>query len=307
MNNAFLNGDLTEEVFMSQPERFLSSQFPSHVCRLKKSLYDLKQAPRAWYTKLRVVLQSWGFSRAVFDASLFLKRTPKHVLFILVYVNGILVTGSDSTALWACIQDLDTHFAIKTIGFVNYFLGFETHKDHSGIYLTQSKYTLHLLKKATMQDCKPCATPMNFVVSLTDEGESFSNPSLYRTIIRSLQYLTYTRPDIAFVVNKLSQFLSAPKQQHQLACKRLFQYLKGTFGLSLLFSPSPTNLSLVVYIDVNHAGCKVTRKSNSGICVFLGNNLIVWSSRKQSVVARSVGEAEYRAIAQGVTEDLSLK
>ena len=115
-----------------------------------------------------------------------------------------------------------------------------------------------------MQDCKPCSTPMAAGISLTDEGESFSNPSLYRTLIGSLPYLTYTCLDIAFTVNKLSQFLSNPKSQHWLACKRLFRYLKGTIGLRLVFSPSPDDLSLQVYTDADHTDCKVTGRSTSG-------------------------------------------
>ena len=178
VNNAFLNGDLQEAVFMSQPEGFVSSKFPSHVCQLKKSLSGLKQAPRAEYNKLRMALQSWGFSGATSDASLFIKRTSAYVLFILVYVDDILLIGSDNTTLKSCIADLDTHFALKTLGSINYFLGFEAYCDTSGLYLTQSKYSLDLLKKANIHDCKPSATPMVSSVSLSDEGDIFPNPSL---------------------------------------------------------------------------------------------------------------------------------
>ena len=131
-------------------------------------------------------LQNWGFIRFVLDASLFIKRISKVVLFILVCVDDILVTGSDLIALKACIHDLDTYFALKTLGSVNYFLGFEAHRDASGMYLTQSKYTLDLLKKERIQDCKPCETPVNLGISFIDKGDSFSDPSLYRTIIGSL-------------------------------------------------------------------------------------------------------------------------
>lgn len=126
------------------------------------------------------------------------------MLFVLVYVDDILLTGSDSLALTSCIRNLDTQFALKTLGSVNYFLGFEAYRDTSSLYLTQSKYVIDLLKKAAMSDCKPCSTPIVAGLSLTDEGESFSNPALYRTLIGSLQYLTYTRSDIAFTVNKLN-------------------------------------------------------------------------------------------------------
>ena len=156
------------------------------MCKLKKSLYGLKQAPRAWYIKLRVALQLWGFVRAVSDASLFVKKTAGCVLYVLIYVDDILFTGSNNDALQSCIKALDTHFALKTLGSVNYFLGFEAYRDNSGIYLTQTKYVLDLLKKAAMHDSKPCDTPMAVGVSLTDEGELFFNPSLYRTLIGSL-------------------------------------------------------------------------------------------------------------------------
>lgn len=127
-----------------------------------------------------------GFKKVVSDASLFIKRTSCYVVFVLVYVDDILVTGSDSVALQACIHDLDKNFALKTFGSVNYFLGFEVFRNSTGLYLTQSKYTMDLLKKATMDNCKSCPTPMTSGLSLTDEGVLFFEPSFYRTIISSL-------------------------------------------------------------------------------------------------------------------------
>jgi len=307
VNNAFLNGNLAKTVYMAQSEGFVNVSKPTHVCRLIKSLYGLKQAPRAWYNKLKEALISLGFIRSVADASLFIKRIADYVLFVLVYVDDILLTGSSSAALQACIHDLDCQFALKTLGAVNYFLGFEAYRNTSGLYLTQTKYVVDLLKKVGMEDCKPCDTPMNAGLSLTDEGEDLLNPALYRTILGSLQYLTYTRPDIAFAVNKLSQFSSKPKSQHLLACKRLLRYIKGIAGLGLFFSSTPGNLGLTIFTDADHVGCKVTRRSISGFCVYLGQNLIVWGSKKQSIVARSVGEAEYRSVALGVVELLWLK
>ena len=150
-----------------------------------------------------------------------------------------------------------------------------------------------------MQDCKPCGTPMTSGISLTNEGEMFSDPSFYKTNVNSLQYLTYTWADIAFVVNKLSQFPSSPKQQHWLACKRLSRYLKGTINLGLVFTPSPKDLSLTIYTDADHVRCKVTKRSTNGLCVFFSCNLLIWGFRKQLVVVRLVGETKYRVVAQG--------
>lgn len=160
-------------MFMSEPKGFVSPHFPSHVCRLKKSFYSLKQAPWAWYTKLRIALQGWGFVRVFSDASLFIKKSTHYVLFILVYVDDILVTGSDPKVLQSFIWDLDIHFALKTLGSVNYFLGFEAHRDKIGIYLTQFKYIIDLLKKSAMQDCKSCFTLVNLGFPRQMKGSYF--------------------------------------------------------------------------------------------------------------------------------------
>ena len=136
VNNAFLNGDLHEDVFMVQPEGFVDGRFPTHVCKLRKSLYGLKQAPRAWYTMLRSALHSWGFVRAISNASLFIKMTDQSVIYVLVYVNDILITGSDQLALHTFIRDLDTHFALNTLGSVHYFLGFEVFCNSASIFLS---------------------------------------------------------------------------------------------------------------------------------------------------------------------------
>lgn len=120
-----------------------------------------------------------------------------------------------------------------------------------------------------METCKPSATPFMVGTQLTDEGDLFSNPTLYRKLVRSLQYLIYTSLDTAFTVNKLSQFLVTPKQQHWQAWKILLRYLKATLGLGLLFTPS-SHLNIEVYTNADHAGCKITKKSTSGLCVYLG-------------------------------------
>ena len=204
VNNAFLNGDFVETMYMAQPEGFVNAATATHVCRLRKSLHGLKQTPCTWYNKLKEALIKWGIIRSVSDASLFIKQTDEYVLFVLVYVDDILLTGCNSAALNACIHDLDHHFSLKTLGAVNYFLRFEVYRNKTGLYLSQTKYIVDLLKKAWMEDCKPCDTPMTAGLSLTNEAEEFPNPVVYKTIIGSLQYLTYTRPDTAFVVNKLS-------------------------------------------------------------------------------------------------------
>ncbi|KAL5854235.1 hypothetical protein ACOSQ4_004037 [Xanthoceras sorbifolium] len=155
-----------------------------------------------------------------------------------------------------------------------------------------------------MSNCKPCSTPLCSNTKLSRFGGSlFSDVTLYRSTIGALQYLTNTRPDISFTANKLSQYLAASTETHWKACKRLLRYLKGIASFGLLFKPA-TEMHLAVYSDADWDSCVDDSKSTSGCCVFLDGNLINWSSKKQTVVAHSSTEAEYRALAQACAEVL---
>ncbi|KAK9207149.1 hypothetical protein WN943_017434 [Citrus x changshan-huyou] len=304
VNNAFLNGMLTEDVFMPQPEGFINSQFPTHVCKLQKALYGLKQAPRAWYDRLKGSLVQWGFRSSKSDTSLFFKHIGRNVLIILVYVDDILITGSSEVYISEVISLLSSEFALKDLEDFNYFLGVEVTPSAEGLHLSQTKYVGDILRKAHMLESKGCNTPISVADKLQkDKGCSFTNPSLYRSIIGSLQYLTLTRPDIAFTVNKLSQFLAAPTSLHWQACKRVLRYLQSTthFGLQFFKSGSP---SFIAYSDADWGSDPDDRRSVGGYCVYLGSNLVSWSSKKQNIVSRSSAESEYRALALATSEVL---
>ncbi|KAH9661600.1 retrovirus-related pol polyprotein from transposon RE1 [Citrus sinensis] len=235
INNAFLHGYLTEEVYMQQPEGFVDPAKPTHICKLQKALYGLKQAPRAWFDRLKTVLTTqWGFKNSKSDNSLFFQRTQGHLLLVLVYVDDIIVTGSDSIQIQQVINNLQSTFALKDLGELHYFLGIQVTKSETGLHLSQTKYIADLLNKVKMHDCTPCSTPMAANVPLTKtDSESFTDATLYRSTIGALQYATLTRPEIAFPVNKLSQFLAAPTNNHWQACKRILRYLKGTMHMGL--------------------------------------------------------------------------
>ncbi|KAL5855596.1 hypothetical protein ACOSQ4_005398 [Xanthoceras sorbifolium] len=280
INNAFLNGEFQETAYMEQPAGFVDQQHPSFVCKLHKALYGLKQAPRAWFSKLRGALLGWGFINSRSNVNLFYKTVGSHLLLLLVYVDDILITGSSSALIHKLISDFNSTFALKTLGSVNYFLGFEVLKNSSGLLLTQTKYVTELLNKTNMVSSKPCATPISFGTKLSlHDGELFSDPFLYRSVIGALQYLTHTRPDISFIVTKVSQFLKAPTIVHWQACKRVLRYLKGTTYYGLLFKPS-SSLQLEAFCDADWASSIDDKKSTSGCCVYLGGNLITWSSNK---------------------------
>ena len=219
VNNAFLNGDLQETVFMHQPPACVDQAKPTHVCRLIKALYGLKQAQRAWYDKLHSYLVKWGFKNSRNDTSLFYYNTGTICLYLLVYVDDILITGNSNSEIQRVIRDLNSEFALKSLGSLgsfSHFLGFESHRDHARFCLTQSKYAYDLLVKAHLVDTKPCPTSMISSKPLVaDDGSApLDSPTVYRLLVRGLQYLTHTRPDLSFAVNKLSQYLQTLRESH---------------------------------------------------------------------------------------------
>ncbi|KAL5776888.1 hypothetical protein ACOSP7_009814 [Xanthoceras sorbifolium] len=160
IHNAFLNGDLQEEVYMEQPPGFVNSSPPHFVCKLHKSLYGLKQSPRAWYTKLSGSLFHWGFRNSQVDTSMFILSAPSYIIIILVYVDDIIITGSSTSLLQQFTQALHSKFALKDLGDLSYFLGIQVSRSTSTLHLSQTKYINDLIKKYEMQDCKPLTTPM---------------------------------------------------------------------------------------------------------------------------------------------------
>lgn len=160
VNNAFLQGTLQDEVYVSQPPGFIDKDWPTHVCRLRKALYGLKQAPRAWYEELKRALCSMGFRNSLADTSLFIYCQGQQVVYILVYVDDILVTGSNLPLVNKFIATLASRFFIKDLGHISYLLGIEATRSSAGLHLMQHKYILDLLAKTKMEDAKPVSTPM---------------------------------------------------------------------------------------------------------------------------------------------------
>ncbi|GLT44417.1 hypothetical protein SLA2020_183190 [Shorea laevis] len=251
VKNAFLHGNLSEQVFMEQPPGFTDEQYPSHVCYLRKALYGLKQAPQAWFDKWSIFLLKLGFSCSIADPSPFTYHTHQGMLPLLIYVDDMILTGSNLTLVEWCISELARELAIKDLGHLHYFLGIEVHTNKFGLFLCQSKYAHELLQKAQMVGCKPISTPMAIKThssSLTTSA--FQNPTFYRSIIRGLQYLTFTRPDLSFAVNHVSQFMHAPTLEHFQLVKRILRYLGGTLDYGMRISNQST-LELYAFLDTD--------------------------------------------------------
>uniref|UniRef100_A0A2N9IEJ3 Integrase catalytic domain-containing protein n=1 Tax=Fagus sylvatica TaxID=28930 RepID=A0A2N9IEJ3_FAGSY len=295
VKNAFLHGDLNETVYMAQPPGFESKG--EYVCHLKKSIYGLKQSPRAWFDKFSKAVVSHGMTRSQADHSVFFKKTKTGIVILVVYVDDIVITGSDKEGIQILINHLSSSFLTKYLGKLRYFLGIEVARSKAGISLSQRKYTLDILQDTGYLGSKPVATPMESNLKLMpDEGEFIDDPDTYRRLVGKLIYLTITRPDISYAVSVVSQFMTNPRVPHMNAVIRILKYLKNAPGRGLFYRSSG-HLRIEGYTDADWAGSPSDRKSTTGYCTFIGGNLVTWRSKKQSVVARSSAEAEYRAMA----------
>ncbi|GKB06196.1 ribonuclease H-like domain-containing protein [Tanacetum coccineum] len=267
VKNAFLHCDLSETVYMHQPPGFRDSVHPDYV---------------------------------------FVVTPPTYIAYLLLYVDDIVLTASSESLLQQIIRSLHQEFAMTDLGQLNYFLGISVKRDSSGLFLSQKKYAIEILDRAHMDNCNPCRTPIDTESKLGSDGDPVSDPTLYRSLAGSLQYLTFTRPDISYAVEQVCLYMHDSQEPHFSALKRIAQYVCGTLDYGLqLFSSSTTDL--VAYSDEDWAGCPTTRRSTSGYCVFLGNNLLSWSSKRQPTLSRSSVKAEYRGVANAVVETCWLR
>ncbi|XP_016199246.1 uncharacterized protein LOC107640214 [Arachis ipaensis] len=301
ITNAFLKGDLDEEVYMEAPMGHPERK-KGLVCRLTKSLYGLPQASRQWFHKFCSTLKQNGFTQCKSDYSLFSTGSGDSETFLLVYVDDIIIAGANLDMMTKVQLKLQSIFKLKILGDLKFFLGLELAKSSQGISLTQRKYTLSLLDDTNLLDCKPATVPMDANLKLrAKEDDLIPDASAYRRLIGRLMYLTISRSDITFVVTKLAQFMSDPQMPHLQAAHQVLRYLKNAPGQGILFSAA-SQLTLSIYSDADWGSCLDTRRSTTGYCAFLGDSLITWKSKKQTVVSRSSTEAEYRSMAHASCE-----
>ncbi|GJW84670.1 putative ribonuclease H-like domain-containing protein [Tanacetum coccineum] len=271
VKSAFLYGQIEEEVYVCQPPGFKDPDHPDKVYKVVKALYGLHQAPRAWYDTLATYLLSNGFQIEQIDQTLFIKSQKGHILLVQIYVDDIIF-GSTKKELCEEFEKLmKNKFQMSSMGELTFFLGL------------QFNYS----------DVKSASTPIDLEKPLVKDVDADDvDKHLYRSMIGSLMYFIASRPDIMFAVCACARFQVSLKTSHLLAVKRIFRYLKGKPSLGLwYFKDSP--LELIAYTDSDYAGATQDRKSTTGGCQFLGNRLISWQCKKQTVVATSTTEAEY--------------
>ncbi|GJT93943.1 ribonuclease H-like domain-containing protein [Tanacetum coccineum] len=224
-----------------------------------------------------------------------------NIVYLLLYVDDIALTASSEKLLKHVIGWLHQEFSMIDLGSFNYFLGISVTQDSLGMFLSQKKYAVEILDSAHMVNCNYSRTPVDIESKHGGDGDPVSDPTLYRSLAGSLQYLTFTRLDISYVVHKVCLYMHDPREPHLSALNRILRYVCDTLDYGLqLFSSSTTNL--VAYSDANCAGCPTTRHSTSGYSMFLGNNLLSCSSKHQPTLSRSSAEAEYRGVANAVTK-----
>lgn len=271
VNNAFLQGTLTGDVYVMQPPGFVDQENSNHVCKLNKTLYGLKQAPHVWYAELKAYLLAVGFQNLVADTSLFTYHRGSDVVYIMVYVDDIVVTESTDVHITNVISELARRFSIKDLGNLSYFLGIKATRTSAGLYLMQWKYVIDLLNKTRMLDARPVSTPMAPHSKLSIiSGSPLSNPTEYRMVIGNLQYLAFTRPDIAYAVNKLSQYMHASTDDHWQAAKRVLRYLAGTVSHGI-FLRKDSPFMLHAFSDANWTGDMDDYVSTNAYIIYLGS------------------------------------
>ncbi|KAJ0752905.1 putative RNA-directed DNA polymerase [Helianthus annuus] len=309
INNAFLYGSLSEDVYMTLPQGYFDSD-KNKVCKLVKSLYGLKQAPRQWNEKLTSVLLKMGFVQSLCDHSLFVLSKDKVFVVLLVYVDDIVITGNNVSEITQVKRRLSESFKIKDLGILKYFLGIEVLYSNESICLSQRKYCLELLNEFGYLGCKPVNTPIeqsHVITSKVDKDQKFlENINGFQKLIGKLIYLSLTRPDISYAVQFLSQYMHKPCESHLDIALRLLRYLKQNPGKGVMFRKTD-GFDISGFVDSDWGKCTMTRKSVTGFGIFLGETLVSWKSKKQGVVSRSTAEAEYRAMCSATCEVMWIK
>uniref|UniRef100_A0A6N2M754 Retrovirus-related Pol polyprotein from transposon TNT 1-94 n=1 Tax=Salix viminalis TaxID=40686 RepID=A0A6N2M754_SALVM len=316
VKTAFLNGELEEEIYMDQPEGFVATGTENLVCRLRKSIYGLKQASRQWYIKFNDTILSYGFVEIIVDRCIYMKVSGSKFAILVLYVDDILIAANDMGMLNDVKKYLSSNFEMKDMGEASYVIGIEIFRDRSQglLSLSQKGYIDKVLKRYGMDKCSIGKAPIQ-------KGDQFSKMQCpknelerkemeripYASVVGSLNYVqTCTRPDISFAVGMLGRYQSNPGMDHWKAAKKVLRYLQGTKEYMLTYRRS-ANIEIIGYSDSDYAGCVDTRKSTFGYLFLLAGGAVSWKCGKQSVIATSTMEAEFVACFEATVQAMWLR
>ncbi len=305
VKTAFLNGELQEEVYMRQPEGFEVGD--GHlICKLRKSIYGLKQSSRCWNKKLNESLCKLNFVQSTSDPCLYVSQ--EGMAFIAIHVDDLIIAADSDDHMDRIKRAIAGVFEMKDLGKLEYVLGVHVIQRDDCVWVNQAGYTHKVLEKFQMDNAKPVSTPADPGEKLTkdDDSEPFST-ELYQSAVGCLLFLsTWTRPDIAYAVGNVARFCSKPTKRHWVAVKRIMRYLCGTVNYGLCYDRGNQD-ECTGYSDADWGGDIDTRKSTSGYVYKLAGAAISWKSKKQASVAISTAEAEYMALASATQEGVWLQ
>nr|GFB84227.1 uncharacterized mitochondrial protein AtMg00810-like [Tanacetum cinerariifolium] len=290
VKGAFLYGTIDEEVYVMQPPGFQDPKFLAKVYKVEKAMYGLHQAPRAWYGTLSKYLLMNGFQSGTIDQTLFIKRQREDFILVQVDMDGIIFGSSNPQLCREFEALMHEKFQMSAMGELNFFFGLQVLQKEDGIFLSQDKYVGDIFKKFGYSDVRSSNTPMDKENPWgKDETGKDVDLHLYRSIIRSLMYLTTSRPDIMFAICACARHQVTPKECPLHAVKRIFRYLKGHPKLGLWY-PKESPFDLVAYSDSDYGGATQDRNSTTGGGQFLGRRLISWQCKKQTCSIREPKE-----------------
>ena len=310
IKTAFLKGELEETICMQQPQGFTEGG-PNVVCHLRKALYGLKQAPRAWNTRLKQEQENMGFTASEADPGLFIAHYKGGKVYVLVYVDDILVASKSLEDIQHVKHRLTEAFKVRDLGETKYFLGMSLDRNRQArtLKVTQERLATELVSKYGMKEGKTKNVPMSTSIKLvqaTEENMLDKEAYRYSELVGSLLYLSVcTRPDISQAMGVLARHMAKPSMEHWTAAKGVLRYIAGSLQTGILFGKGSTTVE--AYCDADFASDTETRRSTPGFVFILAGGAITWSSKLQPTVAVSTSEAEYMAAAQAVKEALWLK
>lgn len=330
VKTAFLNGDLQETIYMKQPEGYEDPDHPNFVCLLQKSLYGLKQAPRCWFTKLKETLEKTNYTNLLSDPSVFVHRCDEGTVYLVVYVDDLLITGSNTDLIDTLKLHLSNQFEMTDLGVISRYVGIDFCVGPTGIFLNQAAYLQQITEKylqtaPTAHPTTPLATNLINVDSTQFSDSELATAAIfpYRELLGSLMFaMVCTRPDLAHAIGYLSRFCSRPNPSHVANLIRTLQYAFHTRELGLLYQRvtpdeasvktsnarvTPGSLKLCGYSDANWGSCTLTGRSTSAYVFTMNSVAISWKSKLQQCVALSTCESELLAVCEATKEGLYLR
>ena len=301
---AFLYGHLEETVYVEQPEGYVEPGHENWVYLLKRALYDLKQAPYAWYENIKAALRGFEFVRCEMDHGIFVTTKNGHLVYLVVYVDDLLIMGERTKDIEEIKDQLKNRYKMKDLGIARRFLGMDIEYGEDGsIKLHLKQYLQGVLERHNLQDCNSVSTPMDTSVKLvaTTDADALADPKEYQQIVGEIQFAAVVaRPDVSCAVSTLAQFNIKPSSKHLAAAKRVLRYLKGTVDAGVVYSPPAGEAT--AFSDADWAGDQDSRRSRTGYVVMLNNGAISWRSTLQQTVALSTTESEYMALTEACKE-----